>query len=165
MSARGVDDYVPRHQFLIDLLDFITDHQSLGDEVLLGIDANPSQGTDHQLEAFLQAANLVDLFQFRHGQQAPSTHSGGRTLDFFYGSTLLQQSLVACGVCRESDALDSDHRAVFADFDPSVLFDNKNDDPTRAARRNLRLKNKQSVLAYRELFTAKCDERIILTRV
>jgi hypothetical protein len=165
MIARGVDDYVPRHQFLIDLLDFITDHQSLGDEVLLGIDANPSQGTDHQLEAFLQAANLVDLFQFRHGQQAPSTHSGGRTLDFLYGSTLLQQSLVACGVCRESDALDSDHRAVFADFDPSVLFDNKNDDPTQAARRNLRLKNKQSVLAYRELFTAKCDERIILTRV
>jgi hypothetical protein len=133
MSARGVDDYVPRHQFLIDLLDFITDHQSHSDEVLLGIDANPSVGTDTQLDAFLQAANLVDLYAFHHGTPAPATHSGGRTLDYLYGTTLLQQSILACGVCRESDALESDHHAIFADFDPAILFDNKNDDPTYAS--------------------------------
>jgi hypothetical protein len=164
MSARGVDDYLPRHQFLIDLLDFITDHQSHGDEVLLGIDSNPSVGTDKQLEAFLAAANLVDLYELRHGSPAPSTHDGGRTLDFIYGTTLLQQSLRSSGICRESDALVSDHRAIFADFDPDILFDNKNDDPTRAGRRNLKLQNKQAVLDYRTLFQDKCIEKDIITR-
>jgi hypothetical protein len=144
MSARGVNDYLPRHQFLIDLLDFITDHQSHGAEVLLGIDANPAVGNDNQPEAFLQTANLVDLYELHYGATTPSLHNGGRTLDFMYGSPLLQESLRSVGVCNESDALGTDHRALFADFDPTVLFDNKNEDPTRAGRRNLKLNNRQA---------------------
>jgi hypothetical protein len=89
MSARGIDDYLPRHQFLIDLLHFVPDHQSHGDEILLGIDANPAVGTDHQLNAFLQAANMVDLYELCHGATASATHNGGCTLDYIYGSPLL----------------------------------------------------------------------------
>jgi hypothetical protein len=165
MSAHGVDDYLPRHQFLIDLLDFITSHQALGDKVLLGMDANPSVGIDNQLDAFLQASNLVDLYSLRHGMPAPSTYNGGRTLDFIYGTALLQTSLRSIGVCKESEALDSDHRALFADFAPSVLFDNKNEDPTSAGRRNLKLSNRQAVLDYQTLFVARCISRNIIARV
>ena len=46
----------------------------------------------------------------------------------------------------------SDHRALFVDINEELLFTSKGVDPTACKGRGLRLKNKQAVLKYREVF-------------
>ena len=58
----------------------------------------------------------------------------------------------------------SDHPALFADINEELLFTSKGVDPTACKGRGLRLKNKQAVLKYREVFRSKLVAHNIFNR-
>ena len=58
----------------------------------------------------------------------------------------------------------SDHRALFVDINEELLFTSKGVDPTARKGRGLRLKNKQAVLKYREVFQSKLVAHNIFNR-
>ena len=58
----------------------------------------------------------------------------------------------------------SDHQALFVDINEELLFTSKGVDPTARKGRGLRLKNKQALLKYREVFRSKLVAHNIFNR-
>ena len=83
---------------------------------------------------------------------------------FLCGTTIIQISLCKSGILNFNDSPQSDHRALFADFDKQALFQGSTTDPTAPSQRLLRLNNPSQCKTYLKLvhayFTAhKITER------
>ena len=72
------------------------------------------------------------------------------------GTPGVANAVTRAGITSYEDGLKySDHRALFVDINEDLLFTSKGVDPTARKGRGLRLKNKQAVLKYREVFQSK----------
>ena len=77
-----------------------------------------------------------------------NTSARGRHIDFLLGTNLLQSSLRKSGILNFHNSPQSNHRALFADFDEQALFQGTTSDPTAPSQRLLRLNNPSQYKTY-----------------
>ena len=79
-------------------------------DVLFAIDTN-SGLDDIKLNRIVSAGDLCDIIGSRHGIDSPSTYlHGSKTIDFLFGTTKVQQEVIASGYLPFNDGIRSDHR-------------------------------------------------------
>ena len=132
-------------------------------------DAN-STPQDLDVQTFLEAYHLHNLQSWCTSTIPINTSARGRHIDFLFGTTLLQISLRKSGILNCNNSPQSDHRALFADFDKQALFQGSTTDPTAPSQWLLRLNNLSQCKTYLKLvhayFTAhKITERSTLKTV
>ena len=85
---------------------------------------------DPDIQTFMGACQLYNL-QSRCTSGIPiNTSARGRHIDFLFGTTLLQISMHKSGILNFNNSQQSDHRALFADFDELTVFQGSTTDPT-----------------------------------
>ena len=85
----------------------------------------------------------------------PHQHLGQRTAHrLLFGTTLLQISLRKSGILNFNNSPQSDHRALFADYDEQTLFQGSTTGPTAPSQRLLRLNNPSQCKTYLKLVHA-----------
>ena len=86
------------------------------------IDANTNL-LDARLQRILTDGGLHDLIGSKHGINSPPTYQrGSQTIDFMFGTHRLKESLTKCGHLAFNQGIISDHRALWIDFDITLLF-------------------------------------------
>ena len=83
-----------------------------------------------------------------------NTSARGQHFDFLSRTTLLQISLRKHGILNFNDSPQSNHRAMFADFDEQTLFQGSTTDPTAPSQRLLRMNNPAQCKTYLKLVHA-----------
>ena len=143
----------PRAQFWEDLTSFITTATADQAEVLLMLDANADM-SDLENSSFLVDCGLQDLHDNCDiGPPLETYYRGKRKIDFCLGTPRVANAVTQAGITSyEVGFKYSDHQALFVDINEELLFTFKGVDPTACKGRGLRLKNKQAVLIYREVF-------------
>ena len=138
---------------LKDLQSYIQSLQGPTHNILFMWDAN-STLQDPDIQTFMGACQLHNL-QSRCTSAIPiNTSARGRHVDFLFGTTLLQISLRKSGILNFNDSPQSNHRALFADFDKQMLFQGYTTDPTAPSQRLLRLNNLLQCKTYLKLVHA-----------
>jgi exonuclease III len=118
-------DSSPRKSFYDDMEKQLEDWIRKGYEIILSGDLNEELGTDIQGFARISAKfNLVEIIQHFHGSEGePPTYARGtRRLDYIFCTPNLLASVKQCGILPYSEILDSDHRALYVDFDTTTLI-------------------------------------------
>jgi hypothetical protein len=147
----------PRAQFWADLTMFIQTATAANTEVLVMMDAN-ADTTDSGFATFLIACGLHDLHtDGGHVDPPPETYyRGKKKIDFCLGAHEVAHAVTCARITSHEGGLKySDHQALFVDINEELLFTSKGVDPTVHKGRGLRLKNKEAVKKYREVFRSK----------
>ena len=119
----------PRDAMLANLTSYIQSLQHQQHQILLMWDAN-STLADPDIQAFMATCNLYNL-QHRCKSTIPiNTSARGCHIDFLLGTELLHTSLHHCGILNFNDSPLSDHRALFADFNETAIFQSSKTNPT-----------------------------------
>jgi endonuclease/exonuclease/phosphatase (EEP) superfamily protein YafD len=83
-----------------------------------------SGGLNEELRADTHgfARILVEIIQHFHGvvNKPPTYAQGKRRLDYVFCTTNLLSSVKRCGILPYSEIVDSDHRALYVDFDTAM---------------------------------------------
>jgi endonuclease/exonuclease/phosphatase (EEP) superfamily protein YafD len=96
-----------------------------GYEIILSGDLNEELGADIQGFARISAKwDLVGVIQHYHGTEAePPTYARGtQRLDYVFCTPNLLASVTRCGILPYSEIIDSDHRAIYVNFDTKTLI-------------------------------------------
>jgi hypothetical protein len=112
----------PRRQLLQDLKQAIETQRQQEHGILITIDANSTISEDRQLQEFLFESGLIDLHT---ANPAPSTYIGSasRRIDYMFGCPRVKQATTRAGTLSYLQGPQADHRGLFIDLDPQVLFD------------------------------------------
>ena len=139
-----------RNAMLADLTSYIQSFQHQQHQKLLMWDAN-STFADPDTQAFMATHILYDL-QHRCKSTIPiNTSARGCHTEFHLGTELLQASLRRCGILNFNNSPLSDHRALFADFNKTVIFQSSTTNPTLPSQRLLRINNPTQCQKYIKL--------------
>ena len=126
MSKTGNINPNPRKQFTLDMIMFIQDHQGRGREILLILDANEEVGKKSQcITALVQECPLYDILATSHPEkQMPVTFDrGSKTIDYIsLGSIKCKETILMAGALPFYRLIQTDHRAMYAEFDGEKLF-------------------------------------------
>lgn len=91
-------------------------------DILLMIDAN-THLLDTRLQRIITDGGLYDLIGCTHGVHSPPTYQrGSHTIDFLFGTNRFKESIKRCGHLAYNQGIISDHRALWIDFDITLLF-------------------------------------------
>jgi hypothetical protein len=118
-------DCSPRKSFSDDLDKQLEEWTQHGYKILLTGDINKELGADVNGFACLSARwNLVDIIQHFHGiaDEPPTYARGTRWLDYAFCTPNLLPSVTKCGILPYSEILDSDHRALYDNFDTKTFM-------------------------------------------
>jgi hypothetical protein len=139
-----------------DLTLFICQATASQEEVLLMIDAN-ADIYDPQFVTFLLDCSHHDLHTNNTLDLPPETYyRGTKKIDFYLGTEGVYSSVMRAGITSYEGGLKfSNHRALFVDTNEEALFTSQGADPTSRKGRGLRVKNKDAVKKYREVFRTK----------
>jgi hypothetical protein len=133
----------PRHQFILDLVEEMKKWMEMGDQIVLGIDANEPLHGNSQLEQALGQPdlNLQNAITTKHGTKTPNTRRpGSKTIDTIFCSRGLQG--LKCGYTAFEDF---DHRGVWIDIPVTQAFGIDLPKLIRPPMRRLQLRNKRAV--------------------
>ena len=125
LLRRDGRDNSPRRSFYDDLDHQLEEWAGLGYEIILSGDLNEELGSDIQGFARLSAKwNLVEVIQHFHGMvdEPPTYARGTKRLDYVFCTPNLLSSIKQCGILPYSEIIDSDHRAIYVDFDTQTLM-------------------------------------------
>ena len=99
----------------------------------------------------MATCNLYDL-QHRCNSTIPiNTSVRGRHIDFLLGTELLHTSLRRCSILNFNNRPLSDHRALFADFDKTAIFQSSTANQTLPSQQLLRINNPTQCQKYIKL--------------
>jgi hypothetical protein len=130
-----------RKQFVTDLIAFINAKQASDHEIILNLDANEVLGEESKgIAKILQECDMVDLLDkpdLKHKHQLKDTYRRGsnRCIDFMLGTPQIQTSVHQSGALEYNDGILLDHRGLYVDLDPVILFGGMTDDPVSASSR------------------------------
>ena len=172
MQANGIHDARPRFQFLKDLSEVLATWRSRNESYILLLDANNTNEDNPTSDwnRFLTTNNLFDVHDCRHGlSEAPPTYNRGKTkIDHILCSPDLVPSIRKCGILpfKHGPVINSDHRALFCDFDSTYIFGGKE---LRAApshpQRHLHSKDLPTKLRYLKHLGKQCFDKNIVDRI
>ena len=121
------------------------------------MDAN-ADTTDPGFATLRIACGLHDLHT-EDGEVDPppeTYYRGKKKIDFCLGTNGVAHAVTRAWITSYEGGLNySDHRALFVDINEDLLFTSKEVDPFAHKGRGLRLKNKEAVKKYREVFWSK----------
>jgi hypothetical protein len=147
----------PRAQLWADLTMFIQTATAAHTEVLVMMDAN-ADTTDSGFATLLIACGLHDLHTDGGDVDPPpeTYYRGKKKIDFCLGTNGIAHAVTHVGITSYEGRLKYiDHWALFVDINKELLFTSKEVDPTVHKGWGLRLKNKEAVKKYREVFRSK----------
>jgi hypothetical protein len=125
-----------------------------GHNLIVALDANEVLGEDSSgLSKLLHDCGLYDLLDLPGSDvsaQLTDTFQRGtnRRIDYILGTERPLQSLCRRGALAYNDGIVSDHRGLFVDFDPLLLFGGSTSDPVSPSSRGFTSKNKKKVTKY-----------------
>jgi exonuclease III len=125
LLRRNGKDCSPRKSFFEDLDKQLEEWIGKDYEIILSGDLNEALGADVNGFARISAKwDLVEIIQHFHGvvDEPPTYARGTRRLDYVFCTTNLLASVKACGILPYGEIVDSDHRALFVDFDTISLM-------------------------------------------
>jgi len=127
MSKNSKENPNPRKQFIIDIiLVFIQSHQEMGREMLPMLDANEEMGSASKgITSIAHECSLCDLLATIHPDkpQPVTFNRGSKTIDYILGSKQCADAVVQAGVLPfYHRRIQADHRALYVDFDTTVLL-------------------------------------------
>ena len=140
----------PRNAMLADLTSYIQSLQHQQHQILLMWDANRTLA-DPDIQAFMATCNLYDLQQRCKSTTPINISARGRHIDFLLGTELLHTSLRRCGILNFNNRPLSDHKALFADFDETAIFQSSTTNPTLPIQQQLRNNNPTQCQKYIKL--------------
>ena len=114
------------------------------------LDAN-STLADPNIQALLATCNLYDLQHWCKSTMPVNTSARGCHTDFLLGTELVHTSLRRCGILNFNDSPLSDHRALFADFDKTAIFQSSTTNPTLTSQWLLCINNPTQCQKYIKL--------------
>ena len=84
------------------------------------MDANSTIIDNKSLKAFIAETGLYDLHS-----PAPTTYIGSasRRIDYMFGCPRVKQATVRAGTLSYLQGPQTDHRGIFIDIDPQIIFD------------------------------------------
>jgi hypothetical protein len=147
----------PSHQFIEDLTQFIKDKQQQGHDIIVAMDANEVIGEDtNGLSKLMHDCGLYDLMDLPGtdaSAQLMDTFCRGsnRQIDYILGTERLLQSVCRRGALAFNDGIVSDHRGLFLDFDPTILYGGAVADTVSMSSRRFTSKNAKKVTKYVDL--------------
>jgi len=161
----------PRKQFITDLTVFIQEKQKQKHDIILNLDANEVLGEESggisKLVRDCRLYDLLDLPDVAADEQLRDTYRRGsnRRIDYMFGSQRAKDSIRRRGALAYNDGIISDHRGLFLDLDPMVLFGGNVHDPVSPTTRGFTSKNEKKVKKYLEklekyLTEHKVDQRV-----
>ena len=96
---------------------------------------------DHDIQTFMATCNLYDLqHQYKSTILIDST-ARGHHIDFLLDTELLHTSLRNCGILNFNERPLSHHRALFANFDKTAIFQSSTTNPTLPSQQLLQINN------------------------
>jgi hypothetical protein len=121
LRGQGHKNPHPRRELLLDLRKQIINLRQQGHSVILNMDANSCIPADRSLGELLHETGLIDLHL---SHPAPSTYIGSATrrIDYMFGCTRVQASYQRSGTLSYLSGPQADHRGLFVDLDPLILF-------------------------------------------
>ena len=131
----------------MDLQTFIQSCVGQTHHILLMWDAN-STLHDPDIQAFMTACQFHNLQSGCKSTIPINTSAHGCHIDFLLGTNLLHSVLRKSRILNFHDSPQSNHRALFADFDEQALFQGTTSDPTAPSQRLLRLNNPTQCKTY-----------------
>jgi hypothetical protein len=86
------------------------------------MDANSTITDDKSLKEFIAETGLYDLHEHN---PAPTTYIGSesRRIDYMFGCPRVKQATVRAGTLSYLQGPQTDHRGLFVDIDPQMIFD------------------------------------------
>ena len=128
----------PRERILVDLEREISNDHDQGYQIILMGDFNENVTKSKRIQSFLDATNMKNVLERKHGKEQPTTYDRGKLpIDMIaISESLPDESIVACGMLPFYDGNFSDHRALYCDINHSYLFTNSNIDTTKHIHRN-----------------------------
>ena len=114
----------PRRLFFKDFQKFIDKCHANNEELIIGIDANDTDNEGTDLNGFLMENDLVDAFRHLHPDTTPphTYQQSSNRLDYIFVTPALTPALKASGFLPFNVPFFSDHGALFAEFDKTILF-------------------------------------------
>jgi exonuclease III len=156
----------PRKAFKRDLLAFLKERRSQGDDLILVGDFNEVLGSE--VDGMSQVAaelELINLMQVQHHQPLPATYSRGKKcLDYGLATHRVAFALRSCGYEAFNERFPTDHRAYYFDFDTDALFGNKIQTLAPSTLRILKSNNAEQVTQYIKLKFEYLTNRNAFTR-
>ena len=144
MKRNGTNRH-PRVQFNHDIRLFIKQQQAMGNELLIGIDANLAQPQDTSFEELQHTCDLIDIINHRHGKPT-ATHKNGNRLDLILGTQWVVDNVIATGSLHEIEGAESDHAVLFVDLTTTIF--SKNNDPVAPKSRGFTSKHKHKFMTF-----------------
>ena len=140
----------PRKAFRRDLIAFLKQLASDGDEILLLGDFNEPLGSEADGMTLIAAElNLLDLFASHNSSTMPATYARGSSrLDYALATAKVVASVRSAGYEPFNNRFPTDHRAYFIDFDSTRLFGSNTQHLSRIEPRVLKSQNVNQVTEY-----------------
>jgi exonuclease III len=139
----------PRKQFIKDLIEFINEKRSANHDIMLNLDANEIMGKETQgISKLMRECGLVNLLDIPgtgpEGQLQDTYRQGtSPRIDFMLGTARVHSSIRRSGALEYNDGIVSDHRGLYVDLDPMLLFGGNTDDPVAASSRGFTSKKER----------------------
>jgi hypothetical protein len=143
----------PRVAFRRDLMRYIKQCQSSGQEILLTGDFNESICQDPDgMRKLMDECQLVDIMKYRHpGQQLPNTYARGhRCLDYALATAKVAEAVQHAGYEPFNSHFPTDHRPYYIDISIPSLFGFQIQPLAKYEPRVLQATNIHQVTAYIE---------------
>jgi hypothetical protein len=122
---------------------------------MLNLDANKILGDETQgiSKLMRECGGLVDLLDIPgmgpEGQLQDTYRQGtSHRINFMLGTARVHSSIRHSGALEYNDGIVSDHRGLYVDLDPMILFGGNTDDPVAVSSHGFTSKNKKKTKAY-----------------
>ena len=126
LRNQGVIAPRPRNQFLHDLDHLIHQLTQNGNQIILAGDFNDDFSDPNGIQRLAIKYSLIDSVEYLHGPYSCTSYARGtKCLDYILLSQSLAPSLRQAGLPAFNTIINSDHRPVYIDIDPSIAFGNQ----------------------------------------
>ena len=167
LREQGILEPNPRRQFIKDLDKVISVFHSNHHKIILCGDFNESIGDNiHGLDSIITKYNLTDAIQHQHGHHTVSTYSrGNKCLDYIFVSQNILPSIQQSAILPFNYVVSSDHRAIYVDFNTSILFGKGVSPLLSPPARSLRSSNEKQKAIYIETLSKSMQHHRIFERI
>ena len=110
MRLKGISGK-PREYVLCSLQTFITSRTSIGEDIILKMDANEALRENGRMRDFLMSTGLMDVMD-RHGEAPRTCLRSQSRIDFIFTTPGLVSSVCKEGHIGVHDAITSDHAGI-----------------------------------------------------
>ena len=148
---------------LADLTSYIQSIQNQQHQIFLRWD-DSSTIADPEIQVCMATCNLYDVQHQCKFTIPINTSTIGRQIDLLLGTELLHTSLRRCSILNFNNSPLSDHRALFADFDKTAIFQSSTINPTLPSQRLHQINNPTQCQKYIKLVKINCSQHRVEER-